>query len=291
MKWITCFASLLTLTLIFYTNCDAQPTMQLKIDSLSTINDTTCFVLNRYEDGEVQEYNWLFEQIGFVRQYAYEPIGIGFNPLYDHLFFIVKQIPQIGDQWEANMNGPANALVLGAMYITVPVGTYFSWQIEYRDQSTNELEGVFYFANQVGLLALRFGDSDQDSLALTSYNVAGNGIFPLAVGNEWNYDSFEPVAPKTANKLPIEYYLCQIYPNPFNPTTTISFDLPVRSLVKMDVFDIQGARVGVDLASTRSYPAGPNHILFDGTGLASGIYFLRLEAGDFTQTQKLVLMK
>jgi hypothetical protein len=61
--------------------------------------------------------------------------------------------------------------------------------------------------------------------------------------------------------------------------------------VKFDVFDINGKRVGVDLASTRNYPAGTHEITFDGSGLSSGIYFLRLTASNFTQTQKLVLMK
>ena len=79
------------------------------------------------------------------------------------------------------------------------------------------------------------------------------------------------------------------FPNPFNPTTTISFDLPVASQVQLDVFDINSRNVG----ATRASPFTPGHhqITFDGSGLASGIYIYRLAAGDFTASGKMVLMK
>ncbi|TKJ42552.1 hypothetical protein CEE37_02360 [candidate division LCP-89 bacterium B3_LCP] len=87
------------------------------------------------------------------------------------------------------------------------------------------------------------------------------------------------------------FTLQRVHPNPFNPTTVISFSLPVASMVKLEVFDISGSRVGVDLASTRHYPPGTHQITFDGSGLASGIYLYRLEAGEFTANGKMVLMK
>ncbi|MBU0519830.1 right-handed parallel beta-helix repeat-containing protein [bacterium] len=96
-------------------------------------------------------------------------------------------------------------------------------------------------------------------------------------------------------------FTCDAYPNPFNPTTTITFDLPVAAEVKFDVFDISGSRVGVGLVPTRRYPPGTHSITFDGSGLASGIYVYRLETsgsgttiGTGTPTTvagKMVLMK
>ncbi len=81
------------------------------------------------------------------------------------------------------------------------------------------------------------------------------------------------------------------FPNPFNPTTVIRFDLPVASKVRLDVFDVSGRRVGVDLASTRVYSPGAHEITFDGSGLPSGVYIYRLTAGEYTASGKMVLMK
>ncbi len=79
------------------------------------------------------------------------------------------------------------------------------------------------------------------------------------------------------------------YPNPFNPTTVISFQLPVASKVRLDVFDITGRNVEARRAVP--YLPGSHSINFDASHLASGIYFYRIEAGDFSAVRKMVLMK
>ncbi|MBU0519644.1 T9SS type A sorting domain-containing protein, partial [bacterium] len=90
---------------------------------------------------------------------------------------------------------------------------------------------------------------------------------------------------------PDHFTLHPVYPNPFNPTTTITFTLPMAGEVDLSVFDISGSRVGGGLAPTRSYPPGTHSIQFDGSNLTSGIYFIRLQAGEFTALQKMVLLK
>ncbi|TKJ42457.1 hypothetical protein CEE37_01885 [candidate division LCP-89 bacterium B3_LCP] len=96
--------------------------------------------------------------------------------------------------------------------------------------------------------------------------------------------------------IPNDFALYEAHPNPFNPTTTINFELPVASLVELDVFDISGSRVGVacpfgGLAPTRIYTPGTHQITFDGSGLPSGIYIYRLQAGEFSAIGKMVLLK
>ncbi|HEY3295455.1 MAG TPA: T9SS type A sorting domain-containing protein [bacterium] len=78
-------------------------------------------------------------------------------------------------------------------------------------------------------------------------------------------------------------------PNPFNPVTTISFSLPKASAVKVTVFDISG-RLVETLADQRMN-AGEHRLWMEGSMLPSGIYFVRLEAGEHTDTQKLLLIK
>jgi hypothetical protein len=92
-----------------------------------------------------------------------------------------------------------------------------------------------------------------------------------------------------ASNLPKEYALRQAYPNPFNPSTTIKYELPKSSEVRLIVFDMLGREVSVLVNERRD--AGVHEVKFDGRGLSSGVYFYRLQAGDFVQTKKLLLMQ
>lgn len=83
--------------------------------------------------------------------------------------------------------------------------------------------------------------------------------------------------------------MSQNYPNPFNPSTTIKYELPRSSEVKLSVFDMLGREVSVLVNERRD--AGVHEVKFDGSNLASGVYFYRLQAGDFVQSRKLVLLK
>ena len=81
----------------------------------------------------------------------------------------------------------------------------------------------------------------------------------------------------------------QNYPNPFNPSTTIRYALPARTHVTLTAFNTLGQRVAV-LVEGEVEP-GYHDVTFDASGLASGVYLYRLEAGDFVQTRRLVLVK
>jgi hypothetical protein len=85
------------------------------------------------------------------------------------------------------------------------------------------------------------------------------------------------------------FSLSQNYPNPFNPTTVISYQLPVASTVTLVVYDLLGREV-MNLVDEKE-SSGSHTARFSGSGLASGVYFYRLTAGDFVQTRKLVLTK
>jgi len=89
--------------------------------------------------------------------------------------------------------------------------------------------------------------------------------------------------------LPKTYSLSQNYPNPFNPKTNIRFDLPKEGFVTLKVFDILGREVTTLVNQTMN--AGSYSVDFDASNLQSGIYFYRLQAGEFTAVKKLVLMK
>jgi hypothetical protein len=86
-----------------------------------------------------------------------------------------------------------------------------------------------------------------------------------------------------------DYALYQNYPNPFNPTTNIKYQIPALSFVTLKVYDVLGNEV-VILVS-KEIPTGSYVVEFDASRLSNGIYFYRLQSGDFVETKKMVLMK
>ncbi|RJP77404.1 MAG: T9SS C-terminal target domain-containing protein [Candidatus Zixiibacteriota bacterium] len=78
-------------------------------------------------------------------------------------------------------------------------------------------------------------------------------------------------------------------PNPFNPATAVGYRLPAAGLVSLRVYDTAGREVATLVNGWEE--AGSHEVTFDGTGLAAGIYFAKLEAGEHRVVQKMVLMK
>ncbi len=92
------------------------------------------------------------------------------------------------------------------------------------------------------------------------------------------------------NIIPTEYSLSQNYPNPFNPVTKINFDLPQDDNVKLIVYDLLGREI-IRLLNNEFKVSGRYTVDFNGSHLSSGIYFYKIEAGDFIATKKMVLLK
>jgi flagellar hook assembly protein FlgD len=90
-------------------------------------------------------------------------------------------------------------------------------------------------------------------------------------------------------ELPTGYNLSQNYPNPFNPTTTIKYSIPKDEFVKLTVYDITGRVVKELVNGYKS--AGRYNVEFNASGYASGIYYYRIEAGQYNNVQKMMLIK
>lgn len=91
------------------------------------------------------------------------------------------------------------------------------------------------------------------------------------------------------NEIPNKFNLSQNYPNPFNPTTNIKFAIPSTGLVKLVVFDVLGREVETLVNEVKT--AGNYVVDFNASSLSSGVYFYRIDAGEFTQTKKMLLVK
>jgi len=116
--------------------------------------------------------------------------------------------------------------------------------------------------------------------------VNGRGNFTV----DFPTDASDPDDPG----LPVAFALEQNYPNPFNPSTEISFVLPRAERVTLEIFNITGQRVATVL--TADLAAGEHVVTWDGTSaggslVASGVYFYKLQAGEYTATKKMILAR
>ena len=108
--------------------------------------------------------------------------------------------------------------------------------------------------------------------------------------DDWyNWGEAFPGEVLNAPDVPVEYNLSEAYPNPFNPAAHIGYSLPERAQVELIVYDVSGREVAVLVKGL--IDAGNHQAVFDGAGLATGVYFYRLTAGDFSEVKKMVLVK
>ena len=114
---------------------------------------------------------------------------------------------------------------------------------------------------------------------------AGSGESTLYYDNSVLFVGIKPFR----NEIPKVFSLLQNYPNPFNPITVIEFNIPKNEFVTLNVYNVTGELVKSLLSS--GINAGSFKYSFDGSGLSSGIYFYRLQAGEYTETRKMILIK
>jgi len=103
------------------------------------------------------------------------------------------------------------------------------------------------------------------------------------------YDNFTLTAIESKIQIPSEFVLYQNYPNPFNPSTTIKFTIPKREYVNLIVFNILGQEIKTLVNEERNQ--GSYEVVFNASGLPSGMYLYRLQAGSFVKTKKMILVK
>ncbi len=94
---------------------------------------------------------------------------------------------------------------------------------------------------------------------------------------------------EVSDQIPSDYKLQQNYPNPFNPSPTIQFSIPKESFTKLEIFNALGEKVSTLVSKTLS--AGTYEYEWNAEGLPSGVYFSKLEAGEFISTKKMLMIK
>jgi len=140
-----------------------------------------------------------------------------------------------------------------------------------------------------------------DTAVIPGYTYRYNFMSAIYYWNEWGIPSSVGVLlatdtvsiPTLATNCPVipnpSTFALSSFPNPFNPSTAIVYNLPSAGHISLRVFDLLGREVAV--LKDGFVEAGTHRVTFDGSGLASGIYFTRLDAGERLQTKRLMLLK
>lgn len=150
--------------------------------------------------------------------------------------------------------------------------------------------GVGGFDNEGG-----FGNNHIENIddAAATYTIASQfGSIDPKFFNAWNFDLKKPQTPTAVDDqpaVPLVYQLSQNYPNPFNPSTTIQFYLPTQSIVTLKVFNVLGQEIMTVL--NEKLGSGNHTVKFDASKLTSGVYLYQINAGTFTDTKKMILLK
>jgi hypothetical protein len=205
-------------------------------------------------------------------------------------------------QWYRLMNGLAAKT--GAEYIdpvtTLPSKFLLSGDpvtgIGWIDGTSGLVPGDRRFCLVTGPFTMASGDTQE----LVVAQLAGMGGDRLSSVTALRYNAdlvvaafrlaiTGPVGVAADNPLPTGLALEQNYPNPFNPSTTIRYSLPRKSSVQLAIFNTLGQRVATLVRGEKE--AGYHEVRFEASGLASGVYFYQLQAGEYVATKKLLLLR
>ena len=130
-------------------------------------------------------------------------------------------------------------------------------------------------------LSLESSSTSEDAIP-RRYTLLGDPALKIPFGTIAQIDN-------SNQNIPDNYSLKQNFPNPFNPSTTIRYSVPKAGFITIKVYNILGELVSTLINEYRQ--AGDYEIKFNGSNLSSGIYFYRMQAGNFVEVKKLVLVK
>lgn len=221
--------------------------------------------------------------------------GINWNPLNSGAVTLLGDIYFVDSE-----NGYAISPFEGAVYKSTDGGN--SWN--YQFSGTYNLKDISFVDKNNGIViggyqgeislttdagatwALQKNGTYNNLIAVSraGYNWVAVGDFGTILKSTYNLVSVEE-----EDQIPASFELGQNYPNPFNPSTKIIYQIPEANLVTLKVYDVLGSELATLVNEEKS--TGSYEVEFIASALSSGIYFYRLQAGKFTETKKLVLLK
>lgn len=291
-------------------NIDTQDKIELisPVDKLSSVPINVIFICNQNPKVtnylfQLSKYN-TFDTVYNIGNITIPPIMLQIGGLEYKTKYFWRVIGSdnsgneiISDVWSFTtvnkpINGPTNL-------VAIPMennGIFLSW----KDNSENEQNFVIIKKTGDSLSTNEYQVIKTVEAGLTSYldvniNLGLTYTYKVFASNSDTVScTSNPACAKVLSSvfessIPKQFGLSQNYPNPFNPETLISYQLPVGSHIKLDIYDLLGNKIG-NIVDEYKQP-GEYQTVFNGQNLSSGVYIYKLTAGEFTSVKKLILMK
>jgi hypothetical protein len=244
------------------------------LNEITKINRETGAIIWRL-GGMNNQFRFVNDPIGFSYQHAVRRIANGNITLLDNGDF---HVPPFSRAVEYALDEEQKTATLVWQYRNTPDEFGFAMGFVQRMENGNTLIGWGAGNPTVTEVA-------QDGTKLFEMTF-DPGVYSYRA---YRYDWQPAVTSAPVKETAATFMLAQNYPNPFNPATVIRFSIARQSRVRLELFNLLGERLSVLVDEER--PAGTYAERLDGTRLASGVYIYRLEAGDFTASKKLVLLR
>ena len=171
----------------------------------------------------------------------------------------------------------------------IPSDNSHSWIGNYMIKDTNELR---FYGSGNGIWYSSSPNGGEWSAFITTNVMGGDpSVLKIAEGDYLMIYTGPPytTSVSTLSQNAAEFILYQNYPNPFNPATNLEFGISNLGFVTLKVYDVLGKEIKTLVNEVK--PAGKYNIEFDGSNLPGGIYFYKIEAGNYTQVRKMILIK
>lgn len=172
------------------------------------------------------------------------------------------------------INNKGSGLLIARMKLETTAGKFADAPLDLKMSELKFKTKVFTYDGKKNIELTNSKDNKIENL---KDGITGNSLLREARPKE------------SAANIPTEFALAQNYPNPFNPSTTINYELPVSNFVTLKIYDLVGKEV-MTLVNEK-LDAGRYTATFNGANLASGMYFYKISAGQFTFVRKMVLIK
>ena len=276
------------------------------IKAVKDVDSTIKIMIHIDEGGNNSVSRWFFDNLT-AQDVSFDVIGLSYYPFYSSNGTL--------QQLQYNLNDLSNRYNKSIIIVETAYPWTLSWsdnvanivgnssqlltnfpatvegQTNFIDTLINIIANVpdnkgagFFYWEPDWITAPHFGSS-WENVAL--FDFSGNALSTMSIFNSTNTTT----SVKSKDESSMDFNLYQNFPNPFNPTTTISFVISHPSKVTLKVYDELGIKVATLLNEDK--PAGTFNVIFNANkaGLASGIYYYTLRSGNFMISRKLVLLK
>ena len=192
------------------------------------------------------------------------------------------------DSLKAHKNDTAYVCDLGGNHICIDTNIANVLNLSVRKKAFNRYNSEGYVTYSYG-----YGIGLFATLDFSAFGVGGDWLVAAYIDGVLYGDTTLTGIEKIDNLIPEKFHLYQNYPNPFNPSTNIKFEVPlskgIKGIVTLSIFDVLGREVAT-LINEQLTP-GTYTIDWNASAFPSGIYFYRIQSGDYTETKRMTLIK